>query len=74
MIENTINLDYIAQRRKSLGFTQGTMAQKLGMSSAPAYNKYERGIYKFNADIIPLLVKTLQCELSDIFLPSKLTN
>ena len=33
------------------------------MISTPVYNKYEKGIYKFNADIAPLLIKTLQCEL-----------
>jgi len=67
MSDNTVNLNYISKRRKELGFTQSVMAAKLGMKSAPAYNKYEKGIYKFNADIIPLLVKTLRCEMSDIF-------
>ena len=74
MQNNVINLDYIVRRRKALGFTQSDMANKLRMNSAPAYNKYEKGIYKFNAEIIPLLAETLQCEFKDIFLPLKLTK
>lgn len=74
MAENSVNLEYIAARRKELGFTQGTMAEKLGMSCAPVYNKYEKGIYKFKAEIVPLLARTLQCEITNIFLPSKLTK
>lgn len=73
-MENVINLDYIVAKRKKMGFTQEKMAKKLGMNSAPAYNKYEKGVYKFNADIIPLLMSVLQCEFTDIFLPTKLTK
>ena len=74
MIENTLNLEFIVTRRKSLGLTQGEMATKLGLNSAPAYNKYEKGVYKFNADKVPLIAKVLQCEINDIFLTKKLTN
>lgn len=69
MITNKLNLPYIAARRKKLGLTQGQMARELGMNSAPAYNKYEKGVYKFNAEIIPSLIKTLKCDISDIFCP-----
>lgn len=68
MVQSCVNTNYIAQRRKELGLTQEEMAKKLGMNSAPAYNKYEKGIYKFNADIIPSLLSTLKCRLEDIFL------
>ena len=63
-----INLVYIANRRKELGITQKTMAKKIGMKSAPAYNKYEKGIYQFNANIIPSLAAALQCSINDIFI------
>ena len=68
MIKDTVNVDYIATRRKELGLTQEELAKKLGMNSAPAYNKYEKGIYKFNADVIPALLEALQCRFDDIFL------
>ena len=63
-----INLTYIANRRKELGITQKNMAKKIGMKSAPAYNKYEKGIYQFNANIIPSLATALQCNINDIFI------
>ena len=68
MSEKILNLKYIAERRKELGLTQEEMAKKLGMNSAPAYNKYEKGVYKFKATAIPTLLDTLNCEVSDIFL------
>ena len=74
MTQSTVNIDYIASRRKELGLTQKELAKKLGMSSAPAYNKYEKGTYKFNADVIPALINALQCRVDDIFLPYKLTK
>ena len=69
-----VNVDYIAARRKELGLTQRDMAKALGMKSAPAYNKYEKGTYKFNAEVVPSLLKALQCGIDDIFLPSLLTK
>ena len=74
MIPTNINLQYIVARRKELGLTQAEMAHKLGMNSAPAYNKYEKGFYKFNADVIPSLLDALQCGINDIFLPNALTK
>ena len=74
MIQNTINVEYIAARRKELGLTQEELAKKIGMNSAPAYNKCEKGIYKFNADVIPALLNALQCRIDDIFLPTILTK
>ena len=71
---DTINLKYIVNRSKELKLTQRKIAKMIGMKSAPAYNKYEKGIYQFNANIIPALASALQCEISDIFLPSKLTK
>ena len=74
MIQSSVDTDFIASRRKELGLTQKEMAKNLGMSSAPAYNKYEKGIYKFNADVIPSLLKILKCGIDDIFLPPLLTK
>lgn len=74
VIQSCVNVKYIAARRKELGLTQGEMAKNLGMSSAPAYNKYEKGIYKFNADVVPSLLHVLKCEVNDIFLSKKLTK
>ena len=74
MTNNTVNLELITSRRKKLGLTQKDMAIKLGMNSAPAYNKYEKGVYKFRADIIPTLSRVLDCEMSDIFLSTELTK
>ena len=69
-----VNLAYIASRRKLLGLTQKDLAQKIGMKSAPAYNKYEKGTYKFDADYIPLLANALKCDIKEIFLPIELTK
>ncbi|MBR0288405.1 MAG: helix-turn-helix transcriptional regulator [Selenomonadaceae bacterium] len=74
MIQSCVNTDFIATRRKELGLTQEEMAKNLGMNSAPAYNKYEKGIYKFNADVVPSLLRVLKCEIDDIFLPVTLTK
>ena len=73
MSQSFVDLAFIANRRKELGLTQADMAEKLGMSSAPAYNKYEKGTYKFNADAVPLLANALNCEVADIFLSQELT-
>lgn len=69
-----VDLNFIAQRRRLLGLTQKEMAKRIGLNSAPAYNKYEKGVYKFNADTIPLLANVLDCPISDIFLSSELTK
>ena len=74
MIQSCVNTDFIATRRKELGLTQEEMARNLGMNSAPAYNKYEKGIYKFNADVVPSLLRILKCGIDDIFLPVCLTK
>lgn len=64
---STLNLDYIKRRRNELGLSQAYMAQKLGFSNSSVYWKYERGIYKFNADILPALSKILDCNIKNFF-------
>lgn len=58
------NLTYIADRRKELKLTTDEMAKSLGFSNGSVYWKYEHGVYKFNADILPLLAKALRCRVS----------
>ena len=71
---SVVNLAYIASKRKLLGLTQKDLAKKIGIKSAPAYNKYEKGIYKFDADYIPLLANALKCDVKEIFLLIGLTR
>ena len=66
---NGLNLDYIAERRKELGLKQEDMAARLGMAGAPDYNKYENGVYKLKADMVPMLAKALKCPIEKIFCP-----
>ena len=61
------NLAYIAERRKELGMTLDDMAKSLGFSGGSVYWKYERGIYKFNADFLPKLANALQCSISQFY-------
>lgn len=67
-MEQTVNLDFIKQRRKELNITQSEMAEKLGMGSNVSYCKYETGAYRFNADIIPRLASALRVPIKKIFL------
>lgn len=69
MTQSIVNINYIADKQKELGLTQEELAKKLGMNnSVPAYNKYEKGTYQFNANVIPALPNVLQCGIDDIFL------
>lgn len=61
------NLEYIARRRKELKLSSGEMAEKLGFSNGSVYWKYEHGVYKFNADKLPLLAQALNCNISHFF-------
>lgn len=63
------NLAFIASRRKELKLTSEEMAQALGFSNGSVYWKYEHGVYKFNADILPSLAKVLKCRISRFYAP-----
>lgn len=65
-----LNLSYIAARRKELGLKQEDMATKLGMAGAPDYNKYENGVYKLKAEMLPLLSHVLDCPIEKFFCTS----
>lgn len=58
------NLTYIARRRKELRLTSSDMANMLGFSNASVYWKYEHGVYKFNAEVLPSLAKALRCSIN----------
>lgn len=62
-----LNLDYIVERRKELGLKQEDMAARLGMAGAPDYSKYENGVYKLKAEMVPSLAKALDCPIEKIF-------
>lgn len=67
-----LNLKFICARRKELGLKQSEMAEMLGMASgAPDYSKYENGIYKLNAEMIPTLAQILKCPVSALFTVEK---
>lgn len=61
------DLDYIADRRKELRLSPSEMADKLGFSNASVYWKYEHGVYKFKADVLPRLADALQCGIGRFY-------
>lgn len=61
------DLAYIAKRREELGVSQASMAERMGFSNASVYLKYERGEYKFKAEMLPTLAKALNCEVENFF-------
>ncbi len=44
------------------------VANTLGFKTASTYYKYECGIYKFKAEMLPVLAKTLNCDIKNFFL------
>lgn len=64
------NLAYIAARRKELKLTIEDMAKALGFSNGSLYWKYENGVYKLKADILPKLAEILQCEIECFYAPA----
>jgi transcriptional regulator with XRE-family HTH domain len=43
------------------------MAESMGLKNASTYMKYEKGEYSFRAEHLPILAKTLNCEIQDLF-------
>ena len=64
-----LDLGYIAARRKELRLSVDEAASALGLANGSSYWKYEHGIYKFNAEVLPLLAKTLNCKIENFFTP-----
>ncbi|GGN55030.1 helix-turn-helix domain-containing protein [Oceanobacillus indicireducens] len=61
------DLVYIKNRRTTLNKSLQNVATSLGMKNASTYMKYENGIYAFKAEQLPVLAKTLECEVVDFF-------
>lgn len=62
-----LNIEYIAKRRKELKLSLQEMADCFGYKDAANYFKYEAGIYKFSADMLPKLAVKLKCKINDFF-------
>ena len=62
----TFDLLYIRERRQKLELTCAEVAEKLGMSTS-SYNRYERGLNKFNADMLPALANVLKCKVKNFY-------
>lgn len=56
----------LKQKRREKGYTLKYVADKLGMS-LPNYQKYESGVYKLRADMLPKLSSILDCEIINFF-------
>lgn len=61
------DLSYIKRKREELNLTHQEMAEKLGYKNGSTYLKYENGTYLFRADILPILAKALNCDISNFF-------
>lgn len=57
--------DVIRTRRQALGLTQEALAGKLGVS-APAVNKWERGLNYPDITLLPVLARTLGVDLNTL--------
>jgi transcriptional regulator with XRE-family HTH domain len=62
-----INLDFIKTKRENLGISLQQMAHHLGFKNASTYLKYEKGVYAFKAEHLPILAEVLKCDLRDFF-------
>jgi transcriptional regulator with XRE-family HTH domain len=63
-----INLDFIKTKRENLGISLQQMAHHLGFKNASTYLKYEKGVYAFKAEHLPILAEVLKCDLQDFFI------
>jgi transcriptional regulator with XRE-family HTH domain len=63
----TLDLEYIKNRRQSLDISLQVMAESLGFKNASTYLKYENGTYAFKADQLPILASVLKCQIKDFF-------
>lgn len=62
-----LNLALIRERRVQLKLTQQDMAKQLGMNNKSDYNRYENGVYSFDAKHVPILHKVLKISYSNLF-------
>lgn len=63
----SLDLQFIKDKRVELGKTLQEMADSLGMKNASTYMKYENGSYSFKASHLPKLAEELGCKITDFF-------
>ncbi|MDX9816378.1 MAG: helix-turn-helix transcriptional regulator [Smithellaceae bacterium] len=69
-----LNLNLICKKRKDKQITLQEMAEMMGLKNASTYMKYEKGEYSFRAEHLPVLAKTLNCEIQDLFFEDRLAK
>jgi len=69
-----LNLNLIYKKRKDKQITLQEMAEIMGLKNASTYMKYEKGEYSFRAEHLPVLAKTLNCEIQDLFFEDRLAK
>lgn len=62
-----LNLKFIENQRELLHYSLQDMSDYMGFKSPSTYQKYEKGDYKFKADMLPTLMKVLQVKSIDDF-------
>jgi len=62
-----LNLERVKRLREERGYSQQQMADMLGMKDKSNYNRYEKGIYVFNADFVPKLAAVLEVPMEYLF-------
>lgn len=62
-----LDLNFVGERRKELGLSLDEMAKSLGFTSESTYWKYEKGIYKIRAALLPKLAEVLKCPISQFY-------
>lgn len=62
-----LNLALIKEQRIKLNLTQQDMADRLGMSDKANYNRYENGVYSFDAKYVPILHTVLKIPYTTLF-------
>lgn len=63
----TLDLEKIKKRRKEKNLTLSYMSEQLGFKNASNYQKYENGLYSFDANMLPILAKELDCNIEYFF-------
>lgn len=63
-----LNLEIIRSKRVEKNLTLKDMAEKLNLSNASNYQKYENGTYKFKAEMLPILSEVLDEKMENFFI------
>lgn len=63
----SLNLQYIKNRRQSLGFSQKEMANALGLMTSEKYYRRESGQYSFKVSELPALAKKLDVPIKKLY-------